>query len=221
MLVRPSASSRLRPEPFAPGLRWNGTAQRYIRPSGRFVSPTMVRRAVDAVIVSVKARMPDLASDLVTGRLTLAEWQVKMARELKLLHLAQGAAARGGFAQLTPSDFGRIGQRLQQEYGYLIKFALAIEKRKQPLDGRLINRMQQYVESSRRTYEEVKRWSALAGGILTHEYNRLGPADHCVDCLAATAMGVRPIGEISTPGARRCQGKCHCSLVQVRADGRR
>lgn len=221
MLSRPSGRATLRTELFVPAFRWNEAARRYIRANGQFVPPTMVRRVVDAVIVSAKAHIPELAQDLLLGRLTLAEWQVEMARSLRLLHLAQGAAARGGFAQMTAADFGQVGQRLQREYRYLVRFAVDIEQRRQPLDGRFINRVQQYVESSRRTYEEVKRWSALAGGILTHEYNRLGSADHCPDCLAATAMGVRPIGEISAPGSRRCRGKCHCSLEQVRADAGR
>src|SRR5690349_25140950 len=108
------------------GYTWEPRAGRYRGPDGRFVAPPVVREAVDAVIDGGADRLADLSQRLVAGRISLADWQRGMAMEIKDLHLAQRAAGRGGWAQLTAADYGAVGGTVRHQYAYLARFAAGI-----------------------------------------------------------------------------------------------
>ena len=197
---------------LTPEYGWNSDAQRYIDlRTGQFVSRAQVRTALDQAIVSAKDGMRDIAQDLVDGNISLADWQTRMAQQIKLIHLASGAAAVGGWAQLTPSDYGRIGAALRQQYAYLQRFALQIENGLVPLDGRLIVRSLLYGEAGRGTFEDFARAAAQRAG-MTHERRVLGAAEHCKDCVKYAGWGWKPIGTLPRIGNSQCVTNCHCTF---------
>lgn len=195
---------------LTPEYIWNPPLRRYIdADTGRIVSNQQVRAALDAVILSAKQETRDLTKQLLDGKLALAEWQEQMAFNLKMQTLASFALAKGGWAQMTPSDWGRAGAELKKQYAYLQKFALDIQNGKISFDGRILTRADLYSERARGTFEDVRREMARAEGF-DRERRILGIAEHCPDCLDAAARGWQEIGTLPAIGDSVCRQHCHC-----------
>lgn len=203
---------------LTPTYTWSARSQRYRSlATGRYVSRATVRRALDTALARSQVDILRLGRDLQAGRLTLAEWQVATARQLKAAHLASAAAARGGWAQMTQADYGRVGHRLRDEYAYLSRLAGQIADGTQALDGRLLTRLTLYAQGPRGTYHEQERAGMREAGY-TEERNILGGADHCAGCQAETARGWVRIGRggIVPIGQRQCLANCRCSIAYRR-----
>jgi len=190
--------------------RWNEVAGRYIAPNGQFVSFDTIRRYLDITLDTSEQKVMTLARQLQSGQITLQEWQLGMRDTLKSIHLASSALAKGGWAQMSQADYGRVGFRLKEQYAYLEKFARQIEKG-YLLDGRFLNRVQLYAQSGRLTYHMVQRSEMLIRG-MTEERNILGAADHCTECVGETERGWVPIGDLVLVGQRICMSNCRCSV---------
>lgn len=190
--------------------RWNEVAGRYIAPNGQFVSFETIRRYLDVTLDTSEQKVLSLARSLQSGKITLQEWQLGMRDTLKSIHLASSALAKGGWAQMSQADYGRVGFRLKEQYAYLEKFAKQIENG-YLLDGRFLNRVQLYAQSGRLTYHMVQRSEMLLRG-MTEEQNILGAADHCSECVSETARGWVPIGDLVLVGQRICMTNCRCSI---------
>lgn len=138
-----------------------------------------------------------------------------MRDAIKNIHLYSAAIAKGGWAQLTQADFGRVGKIVRSEYKYLERLASGIGDGSIPLDGRFKDRSSQYAEAGRDTYHEIERATMRAAGY-TLESNVLHPAEHCTgagSCVEQTARGKVRIGQLIPIGRRRCLRKCRCSLA--------
>jgi hypothetical protein len=197
---------------LTPTYTFNARSQRYRHiATGRWVGRDTVRRALDTTLQRSQADMTRLGRDLQAGRLTLAEWQVATAKSLKAAHLASAAAARGGWAQMTQADYGRVGHKLRGEYGFLARFAQAIADGAQPLDGRFLTRLSMYAQAPRGTYHDQERAGMREAGY-TEERNVLGMADHCDSCRAQTARGWVALGSLIPVGQRDCLTSCKCSV---------
>lgn len=195
---------------LTPDYVWNDKLRRYQDvDTGRIVSNQQVRAALDAVILSAKQETRDLSKQLLDGKLTLVEWQEQMAFNLKMQALASAALAKGGWAQMTASDFGRVGAELKKQYAYLQRFALDIQNGKISFDGRILTRADLYTERARGTFEDVRREMARQAGF-DRERRVLGIADHCPDCLDAAARGWQEIGTLPAIGDSVCRQHCHC-----------
>jgi hypothetical protein len=190
--------------------RWNEVAGRYIAPNGQFVSFEQIRLYLDATLDTSEQKVLSLARSLQSGKITLQEWQLGMRDTLKSIHLASSALAKGGWAQMSQADYGRVGFRLKEQYAYLEKFAKQIENG-YLLDGRFLNRVQLYAQSGRLTYHMVQRSEMLIRG-MTEEQNILGAADHCSECVSETARGWVPIGDLVLVGQRICMTNCRCHV---------
>lgn len=197
----------------SPPFRWSEKAGQYVRRNGRFVPRSEVRRAIDTALLAEQKRTRRLARDLRAGRITLRNWREEMRDVIKTVHTYSAAAAKGGWAQLTQEDYGRIGQIVRGEYGHLEKFARQIARgTASAKGGRLDARAMQYAEAGRDTYHQTERASAKRSGY-KFERNVLHPADHCGGCLGETARGRVRIGQLIPIGRRDCRRKCRCSLA--------
>jgi hypothetical protein len=182
------------------------------RATGRFVSPKEVRRAVDVMIDTETVKARQLAQNLRDGKLSLVEWQIGMANQLKVLHVAMGLAANGGLQNTSAASLGYIASLIKTQYQYLRTFVQEMKTGKQLLDGTLVQRSVLYIQASRSTYEQVVQRAARNGGA-TQEKSVLGLADHCTgvnSCVEQAAKGWAAIGTLVPVGQRLCKANCRC-----------
>lgn len=107
--------------------KWDADTQRYRWPNtGRAVPPKLLRKAVERIQESHRADMGTHTRGLLEGSLSPEEWQRAMRLSVKNAHIQMRVAGRGGRDQMTKSDWGKVGQLLRKEYGYLDNFALDV-----------------------------------------------------------------------------------------------
>jgi hypothetical protein len=196
---------------LTPELRWNEQAGRYIRSTGHFVARSEVRAALDRTLDTAEKRMAAVTEQLRQGSIALPDWQLQMAREVKSVHLASAALAKGGWAQMAPADYGRAGQLIRRQYAFLRNFAQQVANGEQRLDGTLARRAGMYVAAGRGTFHQVERREMEQRG-MTEERNLRHAGDSCQGCLTETARGWVGIGELVPVGSRTCRTACRCSV---------
>jgi len=172
------------------------------------VSFGRIRGYLDDVLDSSERDMLALGSRLQAGSISVAEWQLGMRDTLKSIHTASGALPQGGWAHMSPADYGRIGVRLKEQYKFLGKFAKQIENGL-PLDGRFNNRIKLYAQSGRATYHALEREEQAKRG-KKEERNILGGRDHCTECVGEANKGWVKIGTLKLIGQRICKSNCRC-----------
>jgi hypothetical protein len=175
------------------------------------VSFAQVRTALDRFIESSQTRLEALTIQLQSGRLTLAEWETQFALTVKRMACAAGALARGGWAQMTPSDWGRVGWEVRRQYEFLHRFAFEIYTGAQEMDGRMIVRARMYGQAVRGIYEEIRRADAINAGMF-QERRVLGVAEHCPDCVDYARRDWQTIGTLPRIGDSQCRTNCHCTF---------
>lgn len=200
----PTSSSELTPD-----YGWNPDAGRYFNlKTGKFVSFIDVRNALELNISVSQANMHTLTEKLIARTISLDQWQLGMMQEIKLAHVSAAAAARGGWAQMTPADWGAVGQQIRVQYDYLRNFAAEIASGKQLLNGSALVRADLYGQAARGTFEEMRRRMAELDD-MEEEIRILGEADHCADCLSSAGHW-EPLGTLPRIGDSQCITHCHC-----------
>lgn len=195
------------PRPF----RWNAAALRYIAPNGRFVSRTAVRNAIDDALDNAGREMRQATVALREGIIGVDQWRNTMRREIKNVHLYSAASARGGWAQLSQAELGRVGGIVGRQYQYLDEFADGLKNGTIAKDGRILSRADMYAQAGRRTYHVTDERVHLERGY-TEERNRLRPGENCSECISQTARGWVAIGELVAIGLRICLSRCKCYI---------
>jgi hypothetical protein len=191
---------------------WNARAARYRDPAtGRFISRDRVRLEVDRIIEASQRRVLDATQSMRAGTIDVGEWDAVMRQEIKRTQLSTEALLRGGWQQMTPADFGRVGAAVRKQYKFLDNFIAEIRSGKQIADGTLFNRAKMYPASARVQFHENQTAMLDALGY-TEERNVLHPAEHCVGCLDMSALGWVPIGTLVPIGERDCVGNDRCSV---------
>ena len=193
--------------------RWEpsaGVSGRYRDERGRFVASSTVRRELDRYLDNSDPAKA-LAEALRGRQLSVADWEVAMRRHVKNTHLNAIALERGGWANLTPSDFGRVGQIVREQYAYLKGFAADIASGKQRLDGTLGTRAKLYSQAARTSLYKSK--AANMSLEVTHVRTRRSARDSCRQCLDLDGKVFR-INDPSfpLPGQRICRANCQCHL---------
>lgn len=195
---------------------WNAKAGQYVDSKGKFVPRSAVRDDLDLVLDGITAKM-DLASQgLRNGAINLDQWLFEMMDLTKRAHLVSAAAQRGGWAQMTQADFGRVGQIVRREYGYLRNFAEQIASGKQPLDGNIARRARMYGQQARNTFYSFQKVEMERRGF-DEERSILNPADHCEGCKSEERKGFRKMdakgkNKMIPIGRRECRSNCKCSV---------
>lgn len=190
--------------------KWNKKASRYTL-RGRFVARSEIRKALDQSLKGTAKRVAELSLSLRSGRISLIEWERLMRINIKDAHLYSRALAKGGWAQMTQSDFGKVGRVVKDQYAYLNRFASQLEDGLL-LDGRFVARTEMYVEAGRSSYYNALDEVQLLAGF-EFEQNILHSAEHCNGCIEETAKGVVPIGSLLQIGDRDCLTRCKCEKV--------
>ena len=179
--------------------------------TGRLVPATRVRSYLDDALASAGKRMDALANQLRAGQIDVITWEVRMRREVKLVSTYSGAVAKGGWAQMTDADYGRVGQYVRGQYQYLRNFAQQIADGRQPLNGMVNARSQMYASAGRPLYARMEEAEQVLRGATERRSVRYA-TDSCAGCLDAAAAGWHAIKGSTVPqiGARDCRTRCKC-----------
>lgn len=184
--------------------------------SGRFVTRSQVEEAIAGVVRGTAEEARRLAIALQEDRISLDLWRASMRDLVKDAHLYQAALAKGGWAQLTPADLGRLGPELRFHYARLERFVNQLADGL-PTNGSFFQRVEMYMNMARPSYYTVREQVEAELGN-TMEYNILGPKEHCEGCLEATALGKVPVGTLPKVGTRPCKANCSCRIGYTRPD---
>jgi len=181
------------------------------RVTGRMVSHATVARRISRFGNDyLGANLDALTERLLSGSLSLPEWQERAAREIKDAARISMLIGRGGRGMVSRADWGRMGARLREEYKYLNRFAQEIAAG-QLTDAQIRARMQLYAGSVRMFYYDGVQAAKVDAGFLV-ERRVLHPAEHCEDCVGYAAEGWQPIGHFPPPGlGSRCLHNCQCT----------
>ena len=194
---------------WVPGVSVTGRYRN--KATGRFMSPEIVRAELDTFLQNSGEPVKGLSQSLRDGAINLEDCLTAMTRQIKNVHLNAIAESVGGFNNMTPADYGRAGQIIRQEYGFLHSFAEDIASGKQRLDGTLDRRAKMYVDAGRKSFYKGLG-AAVETGRVTHIRSKLNPADHCDECVALEDRWYKIGSEAWVPpGFRECRTNCKCS----------
>lgn len=196
--------------PVRTGYTWDPKSLRYRSPTGRFVSQRAFKQSFNAHIRKATREIESLAREVESGKLSVADWQTRMKNEIKTVHLESAAAARGGWAQMTKSDFGKVGAGLKFHYKKLKGFAKDIAAGKLPL-GTIVARAAMYATAGGGVYENTRRDEA--GEVFTEERRKLAKSEHCPTCKEEAAKGWAKVGTLRKIGDSECMTRCLCRFL--------
>lgn len=197
--------------------RWEpsaGVSGRYRDERGRFVASSTVRRELDRYL-DTDDPAKALAEVLRGRSLSLADAEIAFRRMIKNVHINAAVMARGGYANMTPRDWGLVGQRIRYNYGKARDMFKQIADGKQRLDGTLTRRFELYGEAGRNTFYRAKQANLRPD--VTHVRSIRHARDSCAECRALDGK-VFAIGDPSykLPGQRICLTRCRCSEEYLR-----
>ena len=198
---------------LTPTYGYNVKSGRYTNlATGRYVKAEQVRAGLDTALQRSQNEIMRVSRELQAGNMSVAEWQVAMAREMRDAHTASAALAKGGWAQMTARDWGKLGPAMKDQYGYLANFGQQIVDGEQRLDTLgFLSRANMYAQAARGTYHAFET-AAMSERGMTEVKSVLGMAEHCGQCIGEAARDWVPIGEEVPIGERQCLTHCHCSL---------
>lgn len=182
--------------------------------TGRFLAGGRAAELANAAIEAGQ-EVTQVMADMVTdGRLSPADWQARMRREIKDAYVQQYMLGRGGRAQMTQADWGSVGGSLSEQYRHLDRkqnnFYGQVQTGDMSADA-IAARSRMYMNSAREAYERGQA-RRLRGSAYDEVRWVLGDAEHCF-----------PAGtEIATPdGVRRIEDVCVGDWVTTRFGPRR
>lgn len=191
--------------------------------TGRFISEQVVIDTMQARIDDGFERMDNFLSAMLAedSDVSLADWQRAMAIELRNMHYQMTLIGAGGIQNVTQADYGRLGQTLRAEYGYLQNFANEIADGNLS-EGQIRVRMQMYADKIWNSFWVAKTTHMKDDAKATHESRELDPnAEHCTTdngkegCIELAAKGIQPIGTLPNPadGSTPCLSRDKCRKV--------
>lgn len=195
---------------------YDSNSGRYRDERGRFLSFKAVEALVDSRIDRLEQSLRRFTTMLADGSITLEQWQGSVREAIKAAHIQAAIIGKGGRAGMTNADYGKVGQRLRQEYAYLQGFVKALMEGQVSVPMALA-RIGLYARSVKGSFWEggQLRQQEQGYGLMQRILDPL--AQHCNDCLAYAARGIVPIGSLPLPGQRcECRARCRCSVRYYR-----
>lgn len=193
--------------------QWNEKVHRYQDvASKRFLAASSLVELRDHYLDMQRQIMADLTSRVVSGDITIAEWERGMRVASKAIFVTSYAYGRGGRNAMTAQDRVQLEELITRQWQYANGFA-------RDLEAGMMTAAQ--IEARARLYANAgvlaNEYGAAAtyGGqaaAQTEEHNQLGSLDSCGECPALSALGWVPFGTLKLPGTRVCKANCRCSI---------
>lgn len=194
------------PPPKPPGWTYNRQLQTY-RKGNRGVTSRWLTTARDQAVAGNAAAVDALSARLSIGEINVQQWVKQFRTLLKDTYLQQYMLGRGGVEAMTQADYGRVGQMLRKQYGYMDQFAREIASGNLS-PGQIAYRSRLYMNSATQAYEAARAanrglrlpaypgdgttrcgtnckcaWRIVRGEREYLCYWQLGRAEHCEDCV--------------------------------------
>ena len=189
---------------------------RYRDERGRFLSRKAVNAIVDKRIEKLATKLRRYTRMMTDGNINFDQWQESVREAIKAAHIQNAIIGKGGRDNMTASDFGKVGQRLRQEYSYLQGFArdLLEQKISTPM---ALARISLYAESTRGSYWQGSELRQQERGYSLMRRVLDPMAEHCDDCIRYARAGIVSIGSLPLPGQRcACRARCRCSVEYLK-----
>ena len=179
--------------------------------NGRFISRNQILEWEQAGIEAGVDKAKSLAEPVVSGEITVGQWQEQMRELIKQNAIQQAVLGCGGRGQMTQADWGMVGGVIADQYRYLDNFAQQIANGELTA-AQIAARSAMYIRSTKEAFERMQSrirglpmmpcypGSGACSRCLTNcgcfwEYKwilsknqwecywRLGIAEHCEDCI--------------------------------------
>lgn len=191
----------------------------HVHRDGTRLPLAQMRPVMDQHVDALRGRMQRHARDLAEGRITPEVFEGRMRSDIQALHIHGRLLGAGGRAQMSQSEWGKVGQRLRQEYRYLNGFVRDIEAGRMTPAG-IIDRAGKYAGSAAvDQFEEARRGAQKRAGYTEKRRIALNDEGTCSTCRDEAARGWVPIDE---PGFRightQCQSRDRCT-IEYRREG--
>lgn len=197
-------------------ITYDKKTKRYKDSRGRFIPLKKVRFEIDKFIQEVAKKAGQIAVELTAGRIVIAVFQKQLRDVLKAAYTVAGSVAKGGWKQMSPSDWGKIGAKTKKQYGFLNNFALKIA------DGSLSikqieARAKSYPKSARTVYESsvMEAHTDLAAELEDAEVlceRELHAKESCDECVDWASQGYIPVEDQPEIGSLECGDYCLCTI---------
>lgn len=189
---------------------------RYRDEKGKFLSKAAVEALVDGRINKLGTMLKRFTNMLIDGSITLDQWQGSVREAIKAAHIQAAIIGHGGRDGMGSPEYGRIGQRLREEYRYLQGFARDLLEQRSSR-AMALARIGLYAESVRGSFWEGSSIRQEQQGYSLMRRILDPQAQHCQDCLDYAARGLVPIGAVPLPGQRcACRARCRCRVEYKR-----
>lgn len=195
---------------------------------GKEIEAQRVKGGADAIARAQKAEILLIGQRLQNEEISLQEAYDAAKREIKALHIAEAALARGGFENLRESDYAGISNIVAAQWNGvdgkfpgLRAFFMDIQNGRygrETLGRGMTARLAQYAGAGRATYEN-ERLRAQMQRFRMEARRVRGALDGCVECIAWAGLGWIDADEMLEKypiGDSRCGGNCGCVIVTRR-----
>lgn len=187
--------------------------------TGRFAGRGEVLRLVDDETARLKTRLQRHTRLLLSEKISLSEWEKRMATTIKESHIRMTMLGAGGKTRVSNAHFGAVGATLRREYSYLHLFSNQIS-RGELTPKRILSRAGSYAASTRKSFYKGEQLSRAIAGVKLAKRDLDPQARHCTDCIGHSTKGEwLPIEMVVVPGHRcQCGGRCRCSIYYKMGD---
>jgi hypothetical protein len=114
--------------PIKKGWVWDAKTRRYVDPNGKAVSERRLNAWVVAILGAFGIGLGKLATSYLTGKRSLAEYQVEMQQQIRDGHRAMAVLANGGYRQMTAAAWGQVGGIVARESTYALRLAAELAR---------------------------------------------------------------------------------------------
>lgn len=192
-------------------LIYDSRVGQYRNEKGRFVPRGEVIRLVHNERSRLRTELENLTTSLANNSLSLNQFHQQFATTLKNSHIRMSGLGSGGKANLTPSHYGALGQKLLEEYNYLWNFVGELKAGK-ITPRQAVYRAGLYSQSTVSAFWKGEHITRKKEGFNQAKRTLDPQAFHCSDCLTYSTNGLWiPIEDIVIPGHRcQCRGNCRC-----------
>lgn len=210
--------------------QWDTRVKRYRVTEGAgkgdFISREAILSLTREAIAANKIQLIALADELTDGKLTLKQFQLEAARQVRLIHTQQAAIAAGGFDRVTPEMWLSVARELQRQYRtgrdietgkrYGLKWLCEDIKNGKVSLPQLRQRLALYANSGKASFWEIDTQVQFNKG-LTHGIRKLGKAHkHCSPCILYSTYPPQPLQSIIRPTQQcDCGPNCVCTILAM------